>query len=135
MDARDIEQRVEAVMNSGLTCTESMLRVFNDELDLGLDDNALKMATGFSGGVGGKQHICGALTGAVMVIGAMKGRTSPDQSKDEAMALTSEVFDRFREVFGTVLCSEILKDQGISCPGQVVPTCAKVLVETLQQRR
>ena len=51
-------------MNGGLTCTESMLYVFNEELALGLDDNALRMATGFSGGVGGRQHICGAFTGA-----------------------------------------------------------------------
>ena len=132
MDAKDMERKVERVMNGGLTCTETMLAAFNDELGLDLDDNALRMATGFSGGVGGRQHICGALSGAIMVIGAMKGRTAPDQSKDAAMEMAGEVFDRFQEIYGDVLCCEILKNEGISCPGQVVPACARILVETIQ---
>ena len=132
MDTKDMERKAEKVMNGGLTCTETMLRVFNDELGLDLGDNALRMATGFSGGVGGRQHVCGALTGAVMVIGAMKGRTAPDQSKDEAIEMAGEVFDRFQDIFGDICCGEILKKEGISCPGQVVPACARVLVEAIQ---
>ena len=52
MDVGKIEQKVEAVMNAGLSCTEAMLHVFNTELALGLDDKALRMASGFSGGSG-----------------------------------------------------------------------------------
>lgn len=135
MDAKEMERRVETVMNGGLSCTESMLQVFNDELGLGLDENALMMASGFAGGMGGRQHICGALSGAIMVIGAMKGRTAPDENKDEAMAMAGEVFDRFLEVFGGVLCCEILKNEGISCPGQVVPACARVLTGVIEEHR
>lgn len=40
MDAKNIEQNVENVMNNGLTCTDLMLHVFNNELVLSLDDNA-----------------------------------------------------------------------------------------------
>lgn len=135
MDTKDMGQKVESVMNGGLSCTETILNVFNDELELDLDDKALRMATGFSGGVGGRQHICGALTGAVMVIGAMKGRTAPDQSKDEAMEMAAEIFERFRDIYGDVRCCEILKDQDISCSGQVVPTCAGVLAEVIEKHR
>lgn len=133
MNVKDIEREVETAMNHGLSCSEAMLQVFNSEYRLGLDKNALKMATGFTGGVGDRQNICGALTGAVMVIGAMKGRVSPDENREAAMALTVEVFDRFQEHFGDVRCAEILRDKDLSCPGKVVPECARILAEAIQE--
>ena len=51
----------------GFNCAQSVLYSYADELGLP-DDLAMKIATGFGGGMGRTQEVCGAVTGALMVI-------------------------------------------------------------------
>ena len=68
---------------------------------------ALSVAAGFGGGVRSGE-ICGAISGAVMVIGL----TEPDKRK--VAGLTKQCVESFRKEFGCVRCLE-LKQKGISC--------------------
>jgi C_GCAxxG_C_C family probable redox protein len=77
-----------------------------------------RIATGFGGGIGKQGEVCGAVSGGVMVIGLLRGRTQSDDraAKEAAYAAAAEFMDRFLEANGAIRCRELLQiefdDQG-----------------------
>ena len=67
----------------GLNCTECVLRTFMDIYEVEFSDEIICMATGFGGGMGHTKNTCGAITGAVMALGLLKGRRNPFGPKEE----------------------------------------------------
>lgn len=65
-----------------------------------------ELATGFGAEIGRKELICGALTGAVMVIGMKFGRTDPKDSVSEVKVYEKcrQFWNRFEKEFGNVNC-------------------------------
>jgi C_GCAxxG_C_C family probable redox protein len=53
-----------------LSCTEQILYGANEVYDLGLDKNGLLLSAAFGGGMGSGDK-CGAIPGALMVLGRM----------------------------------------------------------------
>ncbi|MCI2036091.1 C_GCAxxG_C_C family protein [Caproiciproducens sp. NJN-50] len=92
------------LFRNGLYCSEAILQVFNKELGLGLNDTAIKMATGFGAGLGASKCCCGSLTGAVMVLSAVKGRTSTEGNVDEVFSLTQELHNEFKKRYKATCC-------------------------------
>lgn len=93
----------------GYNCAQSVFFAFCE--DLGIDgDLALKIACGFGGGMGGKEEVCGAVSGAIMVIGAKYGRGNKDDraKKEDTYARTRELMERFSQKHGTYLCRQLL---------------------------
>lgn len=93
----------------GYNCAQSVLYSFAGEL--GLDGSAaLKIANAFGGGMGRKQEVCGAVSGALMALGLRYGRAEGDgKEKQEATyAKTRELMDAFVAECGTVNCRELL---------------------------
>lgn len=88
----------------GYNCAEAILRAFRDELKLDLSDDALKIATGFGGGLGQAGCMCGALTGAIMVLNMLQGRTRADQSRGPAYSSAKEFHNLFTDTFGATCC-------------------------------
>jgi C_GCAxxG_C_C family probable redox protein len=89
-------------------CAQSVFRVFSEEY--GLDK---KMALSIAQGFGGGMHIngaCGAVTGALMVLGlASKAyQEDPKAIMDKVRALTAEFVRRFKELHGAVNCTELI---------------------------
>jgi C_GCAxxG_C_C family probable redox protein len=73
-----------------------------------VDSQAIKMASTFAGGVGGtREEMCGALSGGVMVIGALFGRTTLSEAEELARSLAARYRHRFQEEFGTTQCSSL----------------------------
>jgi len=100
----DVKQAAGQHFREGYNCAEAILRAFNTALDLRLGDDALKLATGFGGGIGHAGCVCGALAASVMVLGALQGRSSSEQDRGPAY-LASEGFHRkFSERFGGTCC-------------------------------
>jgi C_GCAxxG_C_C family probable redox protein len=118
------------LFNGGLYCSEAILQVFNSELNLGLTENALKMATGFGAGLGASKDCCGALTGAVLVLGAVKGRISKDESVADVFAATQELHSRFVEKFGSTSCSALTEPIEFGGPDHL-PYCNKFVAESV----
>lgn len=59
------------LFESGFNCNQAVLTAFSGEL--GIDkETALKIGTGFGGGVR-RGDVCGAVSGAVMVLGMKQG--------------------------------------------------------------
>ncbi len=90
-----------------------MLHALQTHLNI-LDDGegfkeAMMSSTALSAGVARRGETCGALLGALMAIGLEKGteRLNDFDGYVDTMRAASEVFDRFRERYGTVRCFEI----------------------------
>jgi len=89
-------------------CAQSVLALFSERF--GLDkDLALRIATPFGGGMGHAGQTCGAVSGALMVIGLAKGITAYDEEKKDACyAMARDFQARFRELHGDVTCPGLL---------------------------
>ena len=97
------------------------------------------MATGFSGGLGDtREELCGALSGGVMVIGALHGRSSRDEDDKPAIERAEAYRARFLERFGHVQC-QVLRDTVVKVPdgletcGGLVAEAAKLLMDVLEE--
>ena len=107
------------------------------EYALGVVDPTLcKIATGLGGGVGGThQELCGALSGGVLLLGALHGRSEADTSDDLCMHLAGEYRTRFARELGSTHCGT-LRERGfggtIPC-SVLVERASKVLLELLAE--
>jgi C_GCAxxG_C_C family probable redox protein len=92
-----------------------------------LGSECARMATGFAGGVGDtQQEMCGALSGSVLVIGGLLGRTSLSQSDRPALDLATCYRRRFLAEFGYTQCAW-LREKVVYAPGG--PGSCAALVE------
>ena len=90
-----------------LNCAETILYGANKVYHLGLDKKALKLASAFGGGMG-IESVCGAITGALMVLGIL---FVPDVAHKypKIKELSKEFFERFEKEMGDIICKP-LKD-------------------------
>ena len=98
-----------ASFRSRFTCSSAVFSAFSDEL--GLDpDTAKKIACGFGAGISKTGNICGAVSGAIMVIGLKYGKTEAgdDAATEKTRALVRKFIHEFTEKNGSVNCTELL---------------------------
>jgi len=115
-------QRARKNFSLGYNCAEAVFEAVMGECDLDLPPDALRLATGFGGGVGLYGDTCGALIGAVLAVSAAHGRRSlPGGEPREAAMLSKEQFygrpgiyrlfnqipNRMAEKFGSTLCRDL----------------------------
>ena len=93
----------------GYNCAQSVLFSFADMLDIS-ENEALKLATGFGGGMGRKQEVCGAISGGILVLSLLHGRGENDdrQNQEITYAEVRQLIERFEEKYSTVNCSKLL---------------------------
>lgn len=101
---QDVKQLAGQHFREGYNCAEAILRAFNTVFELGMGDDALRLAAGFGGGIGHSGCVCGALAASIMVLGALQGRRSKDESRDAAYQASKGFHDRFSEHFGGTCC-------------------------------
>lgn len=104
------ERAVQEFLTNGLYCSEAILKVYNQALGLGLNEAGLRMATAFGAGLGGSKCLCGSLSGAVMVLSALRGRTDGQQTEELVFEQTRWLHDRFRERFKGTCCRVLTKE-------------------------
>lgn len=102
-------ERVVEFHQEGYNCAESVIKAFNEDNGL---DIPVSIASPFGSGmtVG---STCGAITGALMAVGALKGRNSSSE-KNNSRVITKEIMTKVKEKYGTLECIE-LKKKGVSC--------------------
>jgi C_GCAxxG_C_C family probable redox protein len=93
----------------GYNCAQAVFSTYAPLLDIKKEE-ALRIATGFGGGMGRLQEVCGAVTGALMLIGCKYGMVDPGDSatKEKAYALVQEFSERFKKLHGSISCRELL---------------------------
>ena len=110
----------ENYFREGYNCAQSVLMAFSDVTGLE-DETAARLASSFGGGFGRMREICGAVSGAGMVLGIVKGYADPTnhEAKKAHYALVQEFARRFREKNGSIICRELLK--GVESVNSGVP--------------
>ena len=106
MTSEGAERRARALFDSGLFCAESVLSAVAE--DLGLESELIpRIATGLCSGVGRTSGLCGAVSGAILALGAAAGRDSSEASIEPVYRLVREVVERFEARFGSTGCAEL----------------------------
>lgn len=104
-----------------------------------LKTQSRRMATGFSGGLGDtREELCGALSGGVMVIGLLHGRTTMQEDDQPAIRLSARYRARFLEEFGYTRCRELRENVvkrtgGLGTCGALVERAATILLNLLSE--
>ena len=99
----------EQNFKKGYNCAQSVLLAFGDVT--GLDENTAAMiSSSFGGGLGRLREVCGAVSGAAMVLGLVRGYSDPDDREDkkEHYHRVQEFAERFKEQNGSIICRELL---------------------------
>jgi C_GCAxxG_C_C family probable redox protein len=110
------EKAIEYFRNK-FNCSQSVLTAF--AADYGLSENdSLKISCAFGGGMGRQQYTCGALTGALMVLGLKYGKAlnDPEEKKQYTYGKTRELFTEFKKLNGSVNCRELLDGLDLNDP-------------------
>ena len=106
----DKSEHVSEQFRSGLNCAQAVLGEY--AADLGVDlDTARRIACAFGGGLGHTGGVCGAVSGAIMVIGlavcapGSGALASSARSDDLVRAFLAE----FAQRHGSTVCSQLLE--------------------------
>ncbi len=94
---------------AGMNCAQAVLCAFADRC--GLDrETALKLASGFGGGIARQREVCGAITGMCMAADLIRGPGEglDKAAKDEHYAFIRGLCDAFRDETGSIICRELL---------------------------
>lgn len=103
-----VMEKASELYNANYNCAQAVLCGFCPVTGME-EEQALKLAASFGGGMGSLGEVCGALTGAFMVAGLMNGYTDPDAKRKQAHNLAiQEMAGKFKERFGSVLCRDLL---------------------------
>ncbi len=104
----DSVDRAVTCFKKGLNCSQAILCVYGPRFGLSRETSS-RLACGFGGGMRVGQ-VCGAVTGAFMVIGLKYGQAEviDRESKDRTYRLVKEFADKFRSRNGSVICKELL---------------------------
>lgn len=101
----------------GYNCAQAVVIAFCDVT--GLDrDVAARLASSFGGGLGRMREVCGAVSGASMVLGIVRGYADPTDhaAKKEHYHRIQEFARRFKEQNGSIVCRELLSGV-LTAPG------------------
>ena len=91
-------------------CAQSVAAAYAE--DYGLDKNqALQTAVGFGGGMGRIQDVCGAITGAIIVLGLASSFKEGDGRPkiNEVYAKVHGFINEFAAQKGTIKCRDLLE--------------------------
>ena len=97
---------------NGYGCAQAVLAAFSKDYGLS-EEAALRISTGFGSGMGRMCEVCGALTGAFMVIGLKHGKVITDGSKygsntETTYRLVAELSKRFENKHGSIYCRDLI---------------------------
>ncbi|MGN0733914.1 MAG: C-GCAxxG-C-C family protein [Emergencia sp.] len=140
----------------GYNCTQSVVLAFSDIIrkSAGIEPQALvRVSSPFGGGMGRLREVCGAVSGMLMVLGALEGYDNPEdrQAKTELYRDVQLLAEQFERENGSIVCRQLL---GLSerrqnyvpeartgeyyekrpCP-EMVRSAASILEEYLRERK
>lgn len=106
----DHSYQAAELFQKGYSCAQAVVVAFSDVTGLTPEISA-KLASSFGGGMGRMREVCGAVSGMLLVAGYLYGYESPDPVAQKAhYALVQDLAGQFREVAGSIVCREILKN-------------------------
>jgi C_GCAxxG_C_C family probable redox protein len=101
-----VSRKSRKLFNSGYRCAESVLMAVAESRDI-QSDLIPRIATGFCGGVSNTNGTCGAVSGAIMAINLLKGRSDPTESREENYKAVQKFIEGFQKRFQSIQCGEL----------------------------
>ena len=99
----------ETCYHAGFSCSQAVFSAFSGEM--GVDrETALKISCGLGGGMGRTGNVCGAVSGAILVIGLKYGKTKEEDNpaREKTYALVRQFIEEFTARNGSIECRELL---------------------------
>jgi C_GCAxxG_C_C family probable redox protein len=106
MNSLEVEKRAKELFDSGFYCAESVLQAAAEHAAIH-SPLIPKISTGFCGGISRSKGMCGAVTGGVMALGMIFGRTSADMPPDDTYLKVRELLTTFETQFGSSNCLDL----------------------------
>lgn len=102
------EEKALAYLGDKFHCSQSVFAAYACELGL-TEEQALKIGYCFNSGMR-KGEVCGACSGALMVIGAKYGQSDKNdlESRTRANNLTVRFLEEFEKTNGSYICNKLL---------------------------
>jgi C_GCAxxG_C_C family probable redox protein len=96
-------------MKDGYNCAQAVIKTYAGDVGMNAEE-AVKMASALGGGIGSTGHICGAVSGAALIIGMKFGSTdnTVKHSRAKAYQKAKEMLEKFAAQNKSVLCKELL---------------------------
>lgn len=108
----------------GFNCAESIIKTFNEEKNANIP---VSIASPFGSGMS-VGATCGAISGALMALGFVKGRETSD-TQNESRKNARVFMTKLKEKYGTFECVE-LKRKGVSCD-EIIAYAYDILTESI----
>lgn len=103
-------RHTQELFAGGYSCAQSVLMARAEDHGMQFDE-AFRIAGGFGGGMAFGE-VCGAVSGAIMLIGLKYASATADPGKQHAKNLTYELCRRFMEQFrsraGAICCRDLI---------------------------
>lgn len=95
--------------DSGFSCSQAVFTAFSGDAGIPADISN-RIACPFAGGIARRSMTCGAVSGALMVIGLKYGKDKADDdaAKEDTFARVNEFCRLFIEKHGSINCRELL---------------------------
>lgn len=109
MNKENMKSPAVNTYNQGFNCAQAIVSAFGPQLGLPLEV-ALKLPLPFGGGIANTGDTCGAVTGALMVIGLKYGSIDPKDknAKKKVYKLSKSFMKKFKSRNGAVECRKLL---------------------------
>jgi C_GCAxxG_C_C family probable redox protein len=112
MNETELEQRVLRAINffeSGYNCSQAVFMAYADHYGIETA-TAAKLATSFGGGMGRLREVCGAMSGAFLVLGLEYPFTDPSDkhAKNTNYKAVQRTANAFKVQMGSYICADLL---------------------------
>lgn len=127
----DFSKTASDLFMQGYSCSES---VINAAYNAGVIDKSLnpelinRIASPFSGAMGGHQCLCGAVASSQIILGLVYGRTSPNNDPHKIKELANEFNEEFKKK-RKATCCKVLRLAQKDFPENPRQSCANIVQE------
>lgn len=127
-----ISEKAQENHASGCNCAQSVLCAC--KVYTGLDDDIAKaISAGFGGGARCGE-ICGAVSGAIMALSAACGKDGNGKPSGEVSVLTRQLTAAFKEKYGYIRCSDLLRDAKQKRCDEFIGYCAELAEDVIRKQ-
>ena len=104
----DYKEKALNYFSQKMHCSQSVIAAFAEDCGI-TEAQALKLGSCFGGGMR-KGEVCGAVTGALVVLGLLYGESKVDDTEARLVSIKVNdlMMDRFKEKCGSYICNDLL---------------------------
>lgn len=107
MKSPEKEKAIKTFQKS-YNCAQAIFSAYSKKVGI-KEKDALRISAGFGGGIAMNQEICGALSGAIMLIGCKRfDNKNVKESKKIVYQEVNNFLSAFRKVYGSIKCKDLI---------------------------